>query len=217
MAQEPRHILGWGRSVASLEDVVEEQKVHGEETDDQENLNSASHASIVEVSYRGPLALHCAGVRQCHSTAFVVVRQSPAGSKLSHNAHSSARSPSRHRLMFRPRMASSASPSRRALAVNLVASWSPLWNCSSTQKATSRALSRYAWMSAFKRLRSRRRRADVAHVVGGDEQVKIVNVCDPFHTASKWSNSGCRSSVTTTRSSQSETGRPPAPVFGNVP
>ena len=42
-AQQSRHILGWGRSLAWLEDVVEEQKVHGEETDDQKNFDSASH------------------------------------------------------------------------------------------------------------------------------------------------------------------------------
>ena len=52
-AQESRHILGWGRCLAWLEDVVEEQKVHGEETDDQKNFDSASHASMVEVSRPG--------------------------------------------------------------------------------------------------------------------------------------------------------------------
>ena len=47
-AQEPRHVLSWSRDLARLEDVVEEQNVHSEESGDQEGIDSASHASIVD-------------------------------------------------------------------------------------------------------------------------------------------------------------------------
>ena len=76
-AQESRHILGWGRSLAWLEDVVEEQKVHGEETDDQKNLDSASHASIVAVSCRRPSTLPYASVLSPYTYSRASVSSAP--------------------------------------------------------------------------------------------------------------------------------------------
>ena len=52
-AQEACDVLGQGRDLSRLEDVVEEQEIYGEKAEDQANIQYSSHGSIVDQSTSG--------------------------------------------------------------------------------------------------------------------------------------------------------------------